>query len=281
MLGLIPFLPLPIFDLGIAAIDAWTLCVALSFVLGVKLAARAAEKEGLDPTIVRSSAPWIIVGGFTGAHWVHVLLYDPRLLETPWSLLKIWSGLSSFGGFLGASLALAIHFHRRGVTFRTYGDALTLGFVPAWALARFGCFLAHDHVGRRSNFMLAVDFPDGARHDLGLYEAIWTLGWTVLAYALAARRPRPGTLAALTCIAYAVFRFPMDFLRATDIAGADRRYGGLTPAQYGAVGLLAFGVWMLVRSRNGGATSVEPGTSVEARTSTEAGRPAASPNPRE
>lgn len=245
MLCLIPYFPLPIFDLGVFAIDAWTLCVAASFVLGVKLAGRAAARGGLDPTVIRSSAPWIIGGGFVGAHWVHVFLYEPSLLSNPWSLLQVWSGLSSFGGFLGSAVALAIYFRRRQVTFRQYGDALTLGFVPAWALARFGCFLAHDHIGSRSDFFLAVAFPDGARHDLGLYEAIWTLSWTVVIRAMARRRPHPGTIAAATCIAYAVFRFPMDFLRATDIVGADLRYAGFTPAQYGAVVLFAFGVWML------------------------------------
>lgn len=269
MLCLIPFLRHPILDLGIIAVDAWTICVALSFVLGVALAKRAARRQDLDPEIIRSSAPWIILGGFTGGHLVHVLLYEPDLLRQPWTLLLIWNGLSSFGGFLGAAVALHIHLRRQKRTFIPWADALTLGFVPAWTLARFGCFLAHDHIGKRSDFFLAVDFPGGPRHDLGLYEALYSLLWTVVIYAIARYRPARGTIAALTCIAYAVVRFPMDFLRATDIAGADRRYAGFTPAQYGAVVLLFFGLWLFRKASKGS----------DVKRTTEAERPVVSTDP--
>ena len=40
---------------------------------------------------------------------------------------------------------------------------------------RLGCTLVHDHVGSRSEFLLAIRFPDGARHDLGLYELLYTV----------------------------------------------------------------------------------------------------------
>lgn len=43
-------------------------------------------------------------------------------------------------------------------------------------------------------------------------------------------------------IAYAPFRFGLDFLRIVDA-----RYAGLTPAQYGSLALLASGVLILAR----------------------------------
>jgi phosphatidylglycerol:prolipoprotein diacylglycerol transferase len=48
-------------------------------------------------------------------------------------------------------------------------------------------------------------------------------------------------------VTYSVSRFFLDFLRASDLSFVDRRYLGLTPAQFIVVGLFAVGVWLLVR----------------------------------
>ena len=42
-------------------------------------------------------------------------------------------------------------------------------------------------------------------------------------------------------------RFFLDFLRASDLGFVDRRYNGLTPAQYIVVVLAGVGVWLLVK----------------------------------
>jgi phosphatidylglycerol:prolipoprotein diacylglycerol transferase len=119
----------------------------------------------------------------------------------------------------------------------------------AWTIARVGCFVAHDHKGSLSTFPLAVDFPGGARHDLGLYEAILS-AFLALICAWAFNRKLPtGSVAALLCLLYAPVRFGMDFLRAEDISGADSRYAGLTPAQYGCVALFVFSVYAWRRAQ--------------------------------
>ena len=43
--------------------------------------------------------------------------------------------------------------------------------------------------------------------------------------------------------------FLLDFLRATDLSYVDRRYAGLTPAQYGCMLIVGYGVWQLARRR--------------------------------
>ncbi len=59
--------------------------------------------------------------------------------------------------------------------------------------------------------------------------------------------PRPpGLLAASMAVAYSLLRFPLDFLRATDLPTSDPRYLGLTAAQWGALPLFAAGAWCLV-----------------------------------
>ncbi len=55
-----------------------------------------------------------------------------------------------------------------------------------------------------------------------------------------------GLLAGSMAVAYALVRFPLDFLRATDLPGSDTRYAGLTAAQWGALPLFAVGVWCVL-----------------------------------
>lgn len=242
MIALIPYFEQPETTLFGSRLQAWDVFVFLGFALGVFIAARAARWKRRDPAVVLDYAPWVLLGGFAGAHLVHIFFYEPALFqENPWVVLYIWSGLSSFGGFLGATLITLVFFRRSNESFWSYCDPLAVGMAPAWTVARIGCFLAHDHKGVESDFFLAVDFPLGPRHDLGLYEAgLSFLLSIVVAWLFFRKRSPDGTVAGTLCFLYGVVRFFLDFLRAHDA-----RYGGLTPAQYGAVVLALLGLYMV------------------------------------
>jgi len=250
---MIPYFEVPPLSLGPIELHAFGLLSALGIYLGARLAARAARTfaPGSDLALVEV-APWLVGGGVIGGHLLHVLGYHPEILaEEGWtSLLRVWDGLSSMGGVLGALLTLLIFFRIKGWKVRPYLNALALGVAPGWAVARLGCFAAHDHKGVLTDFPLAVAFPGGARHDLGLYEAL-LLGAIAGVLWLLARRPRPeGLLMGVLAIAYAVPRFFLDFLRATDLPFSDGRIAGLTPAQYTSVLFVGIGAWLLLRARS-------------------------------
>lgn len=249
--GLIPYLEPPSIELGPLTLHAFGLLAALGILLGAHLATRAARRFGLDDTALGDAVPWGIAGGILGGHFLHVFAYHPELLSSQglWAVLRIWDGQSSMGGVLGGLAGFLFALGRRKVALLPYFDALALGVAPGWAVARIGCFLAHDHPGSHSDFFLAVAFPGGARHDLGLYDVFVLAAVSAILYAVA-RRPRPaGTLIALLALTYSVPRFFLDFLRATDVALADGRYFGLTPAQFVAIALVAWASWMLARAR--------------------------------
>jgi phosphatidylglycerol:prolipoprotein diacylglycerol transferase len=95
---------------------------------------------------------------------------------------------------------------------------------------------------------LAVNFPDGPRHDLGLYESLFSL-LIFLFFAFLFKKLgkiRYGLVAAVSFAAYSFGRFFLDFLRAQDMPFADERYFYLTPAQWG-MGLIFVGLtaWLI------------------------------------
>jgi phosphatidylglycerol:prolipoprotein diacylglycerol transferase len=99
-----------------------------------------------------------------------------------------------------------------------------------------------------SDAWLAVQYPDGARFDLGLYEMLLTIPLAV-GFLILRRRPRPwGFYMGMMTVYYAPYRFALDFLRARDLQISDERYLDLTPAQWACVFLFAYGAVTLFRA---------------------------------
>jgi len=247
----IPYFQQPKLHLGPITIHAFGVLVASGILLAFRLIRRRAPKIGLDPVLAERLAMRMVVIGFIAAHVVDRLAYFPRdVLARPWSLLFIWESISSFGGFLGATL-VALWFVRsqpdRSLGWR-YLDLIAWVFPVAWFLGRSGCAVAYDHPGYETSFFLAQRYSDHVvRHNLGLYEALCTIPLVVAFQWLARGRPRPpGYFVGLLALVYAPIRFLLDTLRFDDV-----RYFGFTPAQYGSVLLAAVGFTILYRISRG------------------------------
>ena len=250
---MIPYFPQPSLPLGPFTIHAFGVLVAAAVLVGVSILKRRSLAEGLDPDIATRLVTHVLVCGFVGAHLVDRLVYFPaETLAEPWTLLFLWEGLSSFGGFLGGLVGALIFFRRTRLGDRTlrYLDAIAYALPFGWVLGRLGCFLAYDHPGEPTTFFLGQRYLDGlVRHNLGLEEALYTIPVAVLFTVLGQKRRPAGFFLGLLAVLYAPARFFLDFLRIVDV-----RYLGLTPGQYGAIALLIAGLVILMRS--GGRTSL-------------------------
>jgi phosphatidylglycerol:prolipoprotein diacylglycerol transferase len=240
---LIPYIELPKLSLFGITLHPFGILLAAALYLGYFLIKRRARVVGLDIPLICRGMIWMVAGAVVGGHLVEVLLYHPeQVLKNPLILVMVWTGLSSFGGFIGAVAVGIVFFRRAGKSPLRYFDAIMYGLVPGWILGRLGCSIVHDHPGLHSDFFLAVAYPGGARHDLGFYELLLTIGLTVVLVLIRNRRPFPGFATATMLALYAPVRFGLDFLRVSD-----RTYFGLTPGHYIAAAALALAVIMLVR----------------------------------
>lgn len=240
------FPPVPI------SIKPFGALVAIGVYLGAYLTMQRARRLGLDERAMGSFIAHVVGYGFVGGHVLDELFYYPqRLVEDPLSIFKLWDGLSSFGGFVGAVIGMLIWRARQRVPVLPYADNVVALLPVGWFFGRAGCATAHDHPGLLSDAWFAVQYPGGGRFDLGLLEMLLTVP-LMLAFLWLAKKPRPwGFFAALACISYAPLRFALDFLRERDpvpgdIHGAiDPRYFYLTPAQWECFAMFGFGLWLL------------------------------------
>jgi phosphatidylglycerol:prolipoprotein diacylglycerol transferase len=215
---------------------------------------------------------------FVMGHVLDEIFYHPdALVQHPWTLLAVWEGQSSYGGFVGAVAGgvlwsfvertpgapfLRLRAERRSML--AVSDLVASVFPIGWMFGRAGCALVHDHLGAPATSPLAVEFGpgpttsygffavhhgDAPRYDLGLLEVFCTIAM-VAAFAVMWRKKRPvGSYLVALCLAYPPVRFVLDFWRLGSDEGGDERYLRLTPAQWACFAFFVAGVWLSTRLR--------------------------------
>lgn len=241
-------------------IKTFGILVALGVYIGSVVAVRHSKQRGLDQDKMNSFIFYVVGIGFIGGHVFDAIFYTPdRLIGPNGSLLylvKIWAGLSSFGGFLGAIIGAVVFKYVKKEKILPYVDTVCSAFPLAWVFGRSGCASVHDHPGRCSDAWYAMKYPQHVpgldacgegvgRLDLGFIEMALTVPLAIAFWWLWRSKPRQfGFFAGWMCVAYAPVRFLLDFLRIEASKGheADPRYLGLTPAQWACFGLVALGI---------------------------------------
>lgn len=248
----IPYIYIPTIQIGPITIQVWGLAVSLGILVSLFIAKKVLQRRGLDSSHLTSLAFWIIIGSFLGARIFHIAFYEPKFfLANISEIFKIWhGGLSSYGGFAGAFAAAFLFFKLNHVNPAQYVHAILFAFPWGWAVGRVGCFLIHDHPGTLTNSILGVKYPDGARFDLGLIEIFNGLGMGVAMIMAQKFKAKDNIVTAVGLLWYAAVRCFTDFLRATDLPGADARYFNLTPAQYGSIILVIFASSIFIKQRS-------------------------------
>jgi phosphatidylglycerol:prolipoprotein diacylglycerol transferase len=249
-------IPFPV--IGSLKLQPFGLLVAIGILLGSRVAEWRGEQTGVPRQYVADFLVYTTIIGLVACYFLNALFYKPEdliaILHDPTQLYKKYLGLSSYGGFIGGVGAALWFRHKKQVSLVVLGDIWCFAFPFAWVFGRSGCFSVHDHPGIVSHFFLAVDNYSGEgqpRHDLGLYEVLWSAAVIPL-FLLLARAPRKrGFFLALLPILYAPIRFFLDFLRETQDHGGDVRYFGLTPGQYGSIVFLLVGVVLAIRVARG------------------------------
>src|ERR1041385_6667968 len=124
----LPYFHLGSLDVGVP-IQAFGMLVAAGVLIGASLLRRYAEWHGVSDDHIRGLITWLLISGFLGAHEFDVIAYQwdrigegtmvapagwwflpEAMWPSNWPLgLRIWDGISSYGGFIGGALGFALY----------------------------------------------------------------------------------------------------------------------------------------------------------------------------
>lgn len=220
--------------------------VAAGVILGYHRCLHYAKAKNVDEFISRDMMFWVLVFGFVISHWVSVLFYFPEdVAANPLVLIMIWNGLSSVGGFFGATLGMIWYLRKMKQPYLVYADMLIYGLLVGFTMGRLGCSLVHDHPGSivdPSHILAVGPWPDGQfRIDLGLLEFMYLVPVTLfMHYVFPWRTAKPGKFVGTVALLYAPYRFVLDTMREKD-----KLYLGLTTAHYATLFILAIGIYLV------------------------------------
>src|SRR5262245_17793495 len=110
---MVPYFVQPSLTLGPLTIHTFGVLVVLGIIVMVSIVMWRSRQEGLPSDIMSRLFNSILLSGLVGAHLMDRFISFPEsTLQDPLSILRIWSGLSCFGGFLGASTAAWLFIRR-------------------------------------------------------------------------------------------------------------------------------------------------------------------------
>lgn len=218
--------------LGSLPINSYGLMLAISFLLGLRLAARRGAASGIDRNAVYDLGIWIMVAAIVGSRLFYVVThmgdFEGRWLD----MIAIWKGLYGLSMLGGVILAMAVGFfivwRRRLPTWRL-ADAVIPSFALGIFITRIGCFLNGCCFGSETSCSLGVSFPDASMaysgtgipvgahvHPTQLYESFAGLAILLLLLAADRRRHFPGLVFCLFLGLYGATRFGIEEFRYFD-----------------------------------------------------------------
>jgi phosphatidylglycerol:prolipoprotein diacylglycerol transferase len=216
-----------LFKLGPITIYSYGVLLAVSYLVGLKLAMSRAKRRNLDSARVLDLGIYIIVAALVGAKLLLLVVDFDHYRSNPGEVLALArSGGVFYGGLILAVAVAFWYIARHKMPFWSTCDVFAPGIALGHVTGRLGCFAAGCCYGRPTDVPWGVIFTDplaaanvgtplGIRlHPTQLYEAGAEL--LILAFLLATeRRGRPfaGRTFWLYMFLYAVSRYVIEIYR--------------------------------------------------------------------
>src|SRR5260370_18378095 len=124
-------------------IHTYGILVAGGFLVAMTLAARAAQRSGLDKDKVLDLSFGILVAAMIGSRVLFIVVNWDEYAHDLLGIFEFWKGgLVFYGGFIGAVLFSIWYMRRNRMSFFPYAHALAPPVAIGQALGPLGCFPA-------------------------------------------------------------------------------------------------------------------------------------------
>lgn len=215
--------------IGSLPLNSYGLALAVSFLLGVKLAAKRSAARGIPPDDITTMGVWVMLAAIVGSRALYVLTHLDEFAGRPLQMIAFWDGLyglSMLGGVILATITGFVFIARKRWPAWELADTLIPAFPLGIFITRIGCHFNGCCFGSPASGPVSVSFPPGSLpfetygahplHPAQLYASAG--GLFMLAVLLLADRRRhfPGFIFALFTGLYGATRFGLEEIRHFD-----------------------------------------------------------------
>ena len=204
--------------------------VLLGALYGYRLLARQTlwkdDKPPFEAGAIWDFAFWAVVGIVVGGRLGYVLFYNlPYYAANPIELISLWDGGMAFhGGLVGIMVAIALFTRAKGGRILSSLDLLGAVSTIGLLLGRIANFINAELYGAPTTLPWGVVFPTDPdqlpRHPSQLYEALLEGVLLFIVIRIATHMffalRRPGLVAGIFGIGYALSRIAVEFVRIPD-----------------------------------------------------------------
>ena len=216
-----------LFSLGPVTVYSYGVLLAVSYLLGLRLAMSRAKKWGLDSSRILDLGIYIIIAALVGAKLLLLIVDFDQFRRSPEELLSLArSGGVFYGGLITAVGVAFWYIHRHGLPFWTTCDVFAPGIALGHVTGRLGCLAAGCCYGKPTNVAWAITFTNPLAaanvgtplgiplHPTQIYEAGAELLILILLLTIERRgRPFAGRTFWLYMLLYAISRYIIEFYR--------------------------------------------------------------------
>ncbi|MBN1886227.1 MAG: prolipoprotein diacylglyceryl transferase [Candidatus Krumholzibacteriota bacterium] len=236
-------------ELGPLKIYSYGFMLALSFLVGIWLAARRADRRGPGGDLIYDLSIILVLGAVIGSRGLYILTHRDNY-HSILDIIALWQGGATYYGGLVLAVAGAVVFlWRKNISFMLIADICAPSIALGVFFTRIGCFLSGCCFGHPTSCPAGMVFPAGSPagwmfpgihiHPTQLYSSLYGIAIFALLLLVERWKRFDGFVFSFLCIFYGIARFVVDFFRWYEDSAMVG--GGLTFNQVISIGLVAAG----------------------------------------
>ncbi len=210
--------------IGSITIYSWGFMLAIAVVTGIVGLSYNFKKSGINQDWAIDIVLYMVIGGIIGARILYIVLYDLiDFFHHPLEVLSLSNGLTGlvwYGGVAGAILPLVFFVRKRKLSLSDITDMMVPWVASGYAIVRLGCYMAGCCYGKITASSWGQVFPvvdHFYRYPTQLMSSLFNFLLALFLLWFYKKRVFSGQVTLVYLIAYALYRFAIEFFRYNQI----------------------------------------------------------------
>lgn len=151
-----------LFKIGPLTVYSYGLMLGIAFIVASYLLSIEFKRRNLDVNYATEETLLAIIFGIIGSKLLHLIENWSEFLDDPIGMAFSPGGLTFYGGFILATIAIIIYLRRKKISLFYAADATAPSLAIAYGIGRIGCHLAGDgDYGNPTNLPWGVNYSNG------------------------------------------------------------------------------------------------------------------------